>query len=96
MRCAGALECVAANIFSSLAPANMRLRHGLQSKRTAEPTFALLFDPQTSGGLLASVPPERAEACIAALRSAGYARASVIGVVGEPAKAADGPLVTCI
>lgn len=93
---AGALECVAANIFSSLAPANMRLRHGLTSARTAEPTFALLFDPQTSGGLLASVPAERADACIAALRAAGCAHAAVIGTVGDPASAADGPLVTCV
>lgn len=92
----GALECVAANIFSSLAPANMRLRHGLRSARTAEPTYALLFDPQTSGGLLAAVPAERAAACVAALRAAGCESAAMIGTVGARAAAADGPLVECV
>jgi len=91
----GALECVRAKIFSSLAPANMRLRHGMNSARTAEPTYALLFDPQTSGGLLASVPADRAEACVAALRAAGCTHAAVIGTVGERAGAAGVPLVTC-
>lgn len=40
--------------------------------------LALLADPQIAGGLLAGVPAARAEACLAALRAAGYA-ASCIG-----------------
>tara|TARA_R110000823_G_scaffold125385_5_gene252054 strand:+ start:6454 stop:8664 length:2211 start_codon:yes stop_codon:yes gene_type:complete len=39
----------------------------------------ILFDPQTSGGLLISLPEQHAHALCAALRSAGYGDAVVIG-----------------
>lgn len=42
---------------------------------------ALLTDPQTSGGLLVSCTPERAEAIRAMIEDAGYPRASIIGTV---------------
>lgn len=41
----------------------------------------ILYDPQTSGGLLASVAPSVAEDLVAALQSAGVAKACVIGEV---------------
>ena len=41
----------------------------------------LLCDAQTSGGLLAAVAPDRAEAMIAALRAAGASEAAVIGSI---------------
>lgn len=41
----------------------------------------LLFDPQTSGGLLLSVPGSEADELIAALHSAGVATAALIGQV---------------
>ena len=79
----GALEVLGQGIASSLAPDNLRLRRAIDAdaKTLADPRFALLFDPQTAGGLLAAVPAEKAEACVAALRAAGYAAACVIGVV---------------
>ncbi|NLI79207.1 MAG: selenide, water dikinase SelD [Candidatus Riflebacteria bacterium] len=41
----------------------------------------LLLDPQTSGGLLMCLAPERAEAAVADLRAAGYQAAGVVGEV---------------
>ena len=79
----GARESVAAGVFSSLQPANVRLRRAIRDLDAAQlqPMYSLLFDPQTAGGLLASVPLEEAEACIRSLRAAGYAHAAVIGRV---------------
>ncbi len=72
----GALELAARGVESTLAPENRRLlTEGGTGARTA-----LLFDPQTSGGLLAGIAPERAEACVQTLRAAGV-EATMIGTV---------------
>jgi selenide,water dikinase len=85
----GALECVAQGIVSSLQAANVRLRRALHNQQdyVDHPRYPLLFDPQTAGGLLASVPAAQAMACIEALRAAGYADAAVIGQVLDPGDA---------
>ncbi|MBC7444117.1 MAG: selenide, water dikinase SelD [Polaromonas sp.] len=77
----GAQECVAAGIVSSLQSANVRLRRAVRNQEAmvSHPRYPLIFDPQTAGGLLASVPAERAEACIAALRALGYSHTAAIG-----------------
>jgi selenide,water dikinase len=48
----------------------------------------LLYDAQTSGGLLIAIPPERLERLLAALEEAGTPAAAVIGEVapGEPGR----------
>lgn len=85
----GAEETAAAGILSSLQPANIRLRRGIkdQARWVNHPRYPLIFDPQTAGGLLASVPADQAEACVAELRSLGYPLTAIIGEVteqGEP------------
>jgi selenide,water dikinase len=68
-----------------LQPQNVRLRRAIQEVETVaqHPLYPLLFDPQTSGGLLAAVPLSEAQRCVAALRAAGYDAADVIGFVTE-------------
>jgi selenide,water dikinase len=47
----------------------------------AEPArLDLLFDPQTSGGLLVALPPEMAEELVARLAAEGEPEGRVIGV----------------
>lgn len=80
---AGAEETIATGIFSSLQPQNLRLRRAIRDVNSAskDPRYPLIFDPQTSGGLLAGVPEQQADACVAALRELGYVQTAIIGRV---------------
>jgi selenide,water dikinase len=84
---AGALELARAGIASTLLPENLSLAGLLRGEADAT-TRAILFDPQTSGGLLAGIAAERAEDCVTKLRAAGYTRAAVVGrITGSGRKA---------
>ena len=48
-----------------------------------DPKYPLLFDPQTCGGLLATVSSEQVDDVLKALHEAGYKEAAVIGRVTE-------------
>ncbi len=82
----GAAEMAAAGVFSSLQPANVRLRRAIRDLDAAQrlPLYPLLFDPQTAGGLLAGVPAMTAQACVTELRASGYLHAAVVGAVLAP------------
>ncbi len=90
----GAVECVAQGIVSSLQASNVRLRRAIRNQESfvQHPRYPLLFDPQTAGGLLASVPADRALDCLAALHAAGYEHAAAIGSV-LPQNEAQAPVV---
>ncbi|MBT8119246.1 MAG: selenide, water dikinase SelD [Gammaproteobacteria bacterium] len=79
----GALEMIEAGIFSSLQQQNVRLRRAIKDpgELREHKHFPLLFDPQTSGGLLAAIPADKAEACLAELRELGYPASVIIGSV---------------
>jgi selenide,water dikinase len=44
----------------------------------------LLFDPQTSGGLVLSIPQNQADACLKELQDNGVESAAIIGQVVGP------------
>jgi len=80
---AGALDCLAAGHRSSLHSGNARVAALIADydQVARDPRVALLFDPQTSGGLIAGVPAHRADACVSALHALGYQGAACIGEV---------------
>jgi selenide,water dikinase len=79
----GAMDTLRMGIFSSLQPQNVRLRRAIRDIEQASQheRYSLLFDPQTAGGLLASVPQERVQGCLDELRRLGYRDAAYIGRV---------------
>jgi selenide, water dikinase len=82
----GAAELLARGHRSTFHPENAKARRGLRVTEAAlrHPALDILFDPQTSGGLLFAVPAERVEAALAALHAAGDRQAAVIGEVTAP------------
>jgi selenide,water dikinase len=80
---AGAVETVSMGIFSSLQPQNLRLRRAIRDteKVATDERYKLIFDPQTAGGLLASVPNDNAANCLGELKRIGYGEAEIIGSV---------------
>lgn len=86
----GALEALGAGIVSTLQAQNTAYAGDRIALPTSSPAAAqLLFDPQTSGGLLMAIPDALAERALAELRDAGYA-AAIVGVVTQ-ASADRGP-----
>jgi selenide,water dikinase len=78
----GAAELVRLGLHSTLLAENLTLA-GLLRGNADDVARALLFDPQTAGGLLAGVPAERADDCVGQLHAAGYTHAAVIGRVSR-------------
>ena len=80
---AGALECLQQGIFSSLHQDNTLNASAIYNNEafSDDLRFDLLFDPQTSGGLVASIPFEQTVKCLQQLHAAGYSAACTIGRV---------------
>jgi len=80
----GAIELAEQGIRSSLYEANARPLGRIGKKiqetgMTTHPVYPLLFDPQTSGGLLGLVPSVNTAGCLDALHAVGDRQARVIG-----------------
>ena len=85
----GATRTLAQKIISSLHQRNLQNAiTAIQLERSPIhlPNFQILFDPQTSGGLLASLPAHNVEACLMDLHDAGYTHSRQIGIVTDRAK----------
>ncbi len=84
----GALEMIRKGVTTGSNLGNRQMCEGKLRLPDARPgqEEELLFDPQTSGGLLFSVPGDQAAALMAALRKAGVQHAAIVGEVvsGEP------------
>lgn len=81
---AGALELASAGMLTSGDKTNREyIGDDIEiGERVTKEMSNLLFDPQTAGGLLISIAPERADALLARLRE-GYSQADIIGSVVE-------------
>ena len=64
--------------------ARRRTRVAVAPERAGDPLLDLLYDPQTSGGLLFAVDSERLDAVLRELRAQGDRDAVHIGDVGPP------------
>ena len=86
----GARELLARGLRSTFHPQNVAAAAGVWGPATDPecPDHALCVDPQTSGGLVIALPPDRAEGLVEALRTGGDTAATVFGSVGPPAEGA--------
>lgn len=91
----GALDLAAVGIRSSLRNDNATVLASIESSIAADdPQLALGFDPQTSGGLLASVAADKAAACVAKLHTCGFHASAIVGRICERSTSARGPRLT--
>lgn len=79
---AGALDHLSAGVRSTMHPANSVANEAIDLSHVERCSAVdLLFDPQTSGGLLVAIDASRVDAYCAGLRAAGYTRAAPVGRV---------------
>ena len=84
----GALALSQRGISSSIFPQNKAaISYQIDHKHITDSTYLdvvdLLFDPQTSGGILALVPENRVKACLASLHHEGAVSAASIGTASD-------------
>lgn len=79
-------ELTDAGVASSLLPENLRLALRIRgAANLPAASLAILFDPQTSGGLLAGVPAHSLSECLHALEAAGLNAAHIGDVIARQA-----------
>lgn len=91
----GATDLSRQGVHSSIYPQTSAMAGRITASEAVRATaqFALLFDPQTSGGLLAAVPADQAQGLIDQLAAIGQ-RAWVVGSVSQ--ETSDAPSLTVL
>ena len=84
----GTRACIEKGVQSTLAPSN---REHLVNRWNVEKPESLnddiIYDPQTSGGLIAGVPPDQLDLVLEDLKKIGYDQAACIGQVTDNKRA---------
>ena len=86
--CDGAIPLATDGVHSSIYPQTSALANRLSVDKSlrSDPRLALLFDPQTAGGLLAAVPADQVEGVMSQMAALGQS-AWIIGSLGAPTDA---------
>ncbi len=86
--CDGAIPLATDGVHSSIYPQTSVLANRLSVDEAlrSDPRLALLFDPQTAGGLLAAVPADQVEGVMSQMAALGQS-AWIIGSLGAPTDA---------
>jgi selenide, water dikinase len=77
----GSIELSESGYHSSLYSSNYSASCAVDCSNIEDPRYKLLYDPQTSGGLLSSIPSDCVRECLDELHELGYKFASAIGKV---------------
>jgi hypothetical protein len=76
-------------VYSTAHDKNQRAATLVRTQDFSDPELlarqSLLFDPQTSGGLLISVAPDTSQDLVARLKASGFDQAAVIGSITDQA-----------
>lgn len=78
---AGVEKCLADGVMPGAVDRNQAYAMRWVQKETAHPSLPVVFDPQTSGGLLVALAPEKAARFVEAMRGRGHRRTCIIGTV---------------
>ncbi len=82
----GAVHLATKGIESTLKPENLLIKHSASPHTKEKPKYSLCFDPQTSGGMLATLEKSKTSHIIQRLRDVGYQEAEIIGEISDNTK----------
>ncbi len=83
----GVEACLVGGVMPGAVERNQAYARQWIAEESCHPFLPVVFDPQTSGGLLVALSPDRAERYVEAMRGRGHARVAVIGRVSARAGA---------